>query len=87
MPTYHPIKPTKKMQRKLDGNANASANATLVSTGIKPSKVKPAPLVPFVDKTASSENFSARSIGNANAISISTGIESSEVKPAPLAPF
>jgi hypothetical protein len=34
-------------------------------------------------KTASSENYSARSIGNANVTSISTGIKSSEEKSAP----
>jgi hypothetical protein len=95
-PTNHPTKSTKNMERRPDGNANANANgnAVLISIGIKSSKVKPAPLAPFVDKmassedkTASSESFSASLIENADATWISTGIKSSEVKPAPLAPL
>jgi hypothetical protein len=53
MSTSNLTKPTKKMERKPDGNANA----TLVSTGIKSSEAKPAPLEPFMDKTASSETI------------------------------
>jgi hypothetical protein len=52
-PTGNPTKPTKIMEKKLDGNADAS----LVSTGIKSSKVEPAPLAPFFDEMASSEDI------------------------------
>jgi hypothetical protein len=91
MATY--TKSTKKMERKPDENANANANgnadAVLISTVIKFRVVKLALSEPllvkmasFEDKTASSENFLAKSIENSNAISISTGTKPSEMEPA-----
>jgi hypothetical protein len=58
-------KSTEKMERKPDGNANANANenadgnsnAISIPTGIKSCKVEPAPLAPFTDETASSEDI------------------------------
>jgi hypothetical protein len=71
------IKPTEIIRKKPDEN-----------TRIKSSEMEPALPAPFVNKTASSEhktasseNFSARSIQNANAISISAGIRPREAKP------
>jgi hypothetical protein len=87
-------KSTKKMERKPDENTNVNADAVLISTGIKFRAAKPAPPAPLLDetassedKTASSENFSARSIQNPNAISISAGIKPREAKPALPAPL
>jgi hypothetical protein len=79
-------KSTKKMERKPDENANAngSADAISISTVITTSEAEPAPLALFVNKTAPSENSSAKLIGNTNAAMVSAGIKPREVKLAPL---
>jgi hypothetical protein len=61
-------KPTKKMERKPDEDANVNGK-----TNAKPA-LPALPVLPASskDKTASSENFSAKSIKNYDAISIST---------------
>jgi hypothetical protein len=71
----------------MEWKPNRNANATLIFTGIKSSKVKPVPLAPFVKKTASSENFLTSSNVNTNALLVSTGNKPSKVEPAPPVPF
>jgi hypothetical protein len=80
-------KPTKKIERKPDedANVNGKTNAVLISTGIMSREAKPALPAPLLDetasskdKTASSENFSANSNRNADALLVSTGTKPSE---------
>jgi hypothetical protein len=73
-------KPTKKMERKPDEDANVDGN-----TNAKPAL--PALPASFKDKTASSEKFSAKSIKNSDAISISTETKPSEMDSVPPASF
>jgi hypothetical protein len=72
-------------------------NASLVSTGIKPSKVKLAPLASSVDKTAPSEDIpaltnayatasTAAPAAAATAVSKKTNVTNSEEELAPLTP-
>jgi hypothetical protein len=80
MSTNKIIKPNEIIRKKPDEN-----------TGIKSSKVKPAPLLDETasseDKTASSESFLANSNGNADALLVSTGSKPSEMEPATPASF